>query len=286
MWQGVDGPNWYRIRQTEPGEYEVETNAERTQLESLLRFDQDMTGARAELARLDPRMKSIVEGLGGFRMMRPTSPHETLFCFLCTANNHLSRIGQMVQSLGAYGESFAGIHGFTRFPSVERIADLTEEELRTAGFGYRGKSIPMVAREIMRKPETWLDGLGMKSYEEVHEELKSLYSIGPKLADCIALYGLGKMEATPIDTHMWQAICRLYRPDWQGLPLTDARYREGAKLLRDRFGVLAGLAHLFLYFDNQRTWRTSKKEENRKKVKKSGPSKTAPILVKTSASSG
>jgi 3-methyladenine DNA glycosylase/8-oxoguanine DNA glycosylase len=163
----------------------------------------------------------------------------------------------MVRKLASYGEPLAEVGGqlLTMFPTVEQIASLSEEELRAAGFGYRGRSIPIVARQILEKPEGWLEGLRHAPYEEVHRELTGLYSVGPKLADCVALYGLNKLEAAPIDTHLWQAIGRLYKPDWQGRALTDARYREGATLMRERFGELAGLAHLFLYFDNQQTWR-------------------------------
>jgi len=254
VWLGVDGPNWYLVRRNGDAEYEIEGNAPTEAFTSLLRLDLDMNKARAEIARLGPELAPVMEGLPGFRMMRPSSAHETLFCFLCTANNHLSRIGQMVRKLGAYGEPLAEVGGccLTVFPSLERIAELSEEELRGAGFGYRGRSIPMVARAILQKPADWLESLRAQPYEIVHQELTRLHSIGPKLADCIALYGLGKLEAAPIDTHLWQAICRQYKPEWGAKALTDARYKEGSKLMRERFGDWTGLAHLFLYFDNQR----------------------------------
>lgn len=234
-----------------------------------------MSKARSEIVRKAPELGPMLTSWSGLRMMQPSSVHETLFCFLCTANNHLSRIGGMVRKLASYGEPLAELadRRLSLFPTVERIAALNEQELREAGFGYRGNSIPIVARQILERPEGWLEGLRDKPYEEVHKELTGLYSVGPKLADCVALYGLNRLEATPIDTHLWQAICRLYKPEWQGKALTDSRYREGSALMRKRFGELAGLAHLFLYFDNQRTWRINRSDskllENKKKSKKS-----------------
>ncbi len=257
VWAGVDGPNWYRIIRAEDI-YSVESNAGPELLRAFLRLDLDMKRARAEILKLGPELEPMMHAWSGLRMMQPSSVHETLFCFLCTANNHLSRIGGMVRKLASYGEPLCEVSGqmLTLFPTVERIAAMSEQGLREDGFGYRGKSIPIVARQIMEKGEGWLESLRNAPYEEAHRELTGLYSVGPKLADCVALYGLGKLEAAPIDTHLWQAICRLYKPGWQDKSLTDARYREGSALMRKRFGDLAGLAHLFLYFDNQQTWRT------------------------------
>jgi N-glycosylase/DNA lyase len=256
-WLGVDGSNAYLIRQSSLGSYEVESNAPPEALDRLLRMDLDHKAAAASLLAKGSELEAAIDGLPGLRMMRPSSVHETLFCFLCTANNHLGRIGQMVRKLASYGEPLCELEGkaVTAFPSLEVIAGLSEEELRAAGFGYRGRSIPMVARAILEKEEGWLESLRNEPYPAAHTGLVGLYSVGPKLADCVALYGLEKLEATPIDTHLWQAIVRLYRPEWKGRSMTDARYREGGLWMRERFGKYAGLAHLYLYLGNmKRLW--------------------------------
>jgi len=54
---------------------------------------------------------------------------------------------------------------------------------------------------------------------------------------------------------MWQAFTRLYRPDWKGKPVTDARYREAASYLRTKFGKHGGWAQQYLFYDNMRNWR-------------------------------
>ena len=79
--------------------------------------------------------------------------------------------------------------------------------------------------------------------------------IGNKLADCICLYGLHYEEAVPIDTHLWQAACRVFFPEHEGKALTELRYRQVGDFFRDRFGKLAGWAHLYLYYENQLNWR-------------------------------
>lgn len=149
--------------------------------------------------------------------------------------------------------------GLTRFPSTDRIASIPESELRTKGFGYRAATIPHVAKQLMERGEGWLESLKEASYEEAHAELCRFKGIGPKLADCIALFGLHFQQATPIDTHMWQAVCRLYRPDWTGKAVTDARYKEAGQILRERCGPWAGWAHQYLFLENLLNWRERRK---------------------------
>lgn len=282
-WFGVDGDHWYQVRQTAPDTYEIESNVEAEHFRRLFRLDEDYRAMLDEVVRRGPELKPYIEALPGLRVMRPTSASETLFCFLCTSNNHLSRITGMVRKLAEYGElisagSMGGMgavdeeatgmeddaqrpwtavarYRLKRSPSAERIAQIPEADLRRTGFGYRGRTIPIAAAQIAAKPADWLDSLRNRPYEEVHNELLGLEGVGPKLADCVALYALWKLEAVPIDTHLWQAICRIYFPEWKEKSLTHARYKLAGDFMRERFGDLAGVAHQFLYFENLRNWR-------------------------------
>jgi len=171
--------------------------------------------------------------------MRPSCPVETLFSFLCTSNNHISRITRMVATLANYGPGDA-------FPTLDRIASISEDELRTQGFGYRGKTIPIAAQQILERGGlAWLESLRTRPYAEAHNALVELAGVGPKLADCIALFGLHHGHAVPIDVHTWRAMTTFFHPEWQGLPLTAGRYREAGDKFRARFGDLAGAAHQY-----------------------------------------
>jgi N-glycosylase/DNA lyase len=180
--------------------------------------------------------------------MRHSDPVETIFCFLCSANNNLHRIIPMCWKLGQYGVEIApNLHAF---PKLEQIASIPEQALRDQGFGYRGATIPKVANEICIRGSNWMDNLIAATYTDAHAELCTLPGIGPKLADCICLYGLDHGEAVPLDTHIWQAFTRLYHPEWKGKSVTDFRYKESTARFRDRFGELSGWAHLFLFYEN------------------------------------
>ena len=261
-WVGIDGEHWYRfesvpVTQAEDLRLRVDTNGTETDAIKFFRLDRDAVESEKRILELGPELKPAIDSLKGIRLMRPSSITETVFTFLCTANNNLHRIIPMCWKLGSNGPPIE--LGLNAFPTVDRIAAIDDQELRQAGFGYRGATIPKAAKAIQeRGSEAWLEGLRQATYPELHQELCSLPGIGPKLADCIALYGFDKGEAVPLDTHIWQAFTRLYHPEWKDKAVTDFRYRESTQRFRDRFGELSGWAHLFLFYENLLNWRSRK----------------------------
>jgi len=248
VWIGVDGHNVYRFTEAPKGSATLE-------VQRLFRLDWDYSRTIPELIRRGPEMEALALASQGLRLLRPSCARETLFSFLCTSNNHISRITQMVARLGAYGEPLTD--SMNRWPTLERMSSITESELRSLGFGYRGKSIPLVVQTLLsRGGEDWFEEASRAPYPELVEELKSLPGVGPKLADCIALYAFDKTEAVPIDTHLWQAATRMYFPEWSGLELSDTRRRYLGDFMRGRFGELAGLAQQLMFYVNLRSlWR-------------------------------
>ena len=109
-------------------------------------------------------------------------------------------------------------------PSPSALTDPSVElHLRQLGFGYRAKYLHQTAVMISKDHEAgWLDSLrnpespvmgdkvydagemlpgGREGYRRAHKELLSLQGVGPKVADCVCLMGLGWGEAVPVDTH-------------------------------------------------------------------------------------
>lgn len=239
---------------------QIQGNGAKADFEQLFRLDWDAAEIEAKLLDLAPEMAPYIAAFPGLRIMRPSCSTESFFCFLCTPNNNLTRIVQMARHLATYGPVIDTVDGMPvhRFPEVATIAAIPEGELRARAFGYRAATITSIARQVAEKGDGWIESLKFVPYEEAHAELCALKGIGPKLADCIALFALHHTEAVPIDTHIWQAFVRLYRPEWKGKALTDARYREAAQFLRARFGPLGGWAQQYLFYDNMLNWRTRK----------------------------
>ena len=124
-----------------------------------------------------------------------------------------------------YGDLVATIEDRTYhdFPPPEALTgNDVEARLRDLGFGYRAKFIHQTAVMVSGKEKGWLDSLrnpespafgvtpspggemrpeGRDGYREAHEKLLELQGVGPKVADCVCLMGLGWGEAVPVDTH-------------------------------------------------------------------------------------
>lgn len=113
---------------------------------------------------------------------------------------------------------------FYDMPTPARLCDPSVEgHLRQLGFGYRAKYLHRTAVMVSKEHDQgWLDSLrnpespvlgaksfdagemlpgGREGYRTAHEELLALQGVGPKVADCVCLMGLGWGEAVPVDTH-------------------------------------------------------------------------------------
>ena len=252
---GVDGDEWWAVRQSGTS-LEVSGNVEA--LQRLFRLDEDFADYERRIREAGPELTPYIDALPGLRLLRPSDAVEEMFCFLCTPNNNLTRINAMVRHLAGFGDVMADYEGrpVHRFPGLETIAAIPPSELRERGFGYRDKTIPAIARQVLeRGGRPWLESLRSVPYAEAHTALVGLKGVGPKLADCIALFALHHTEAVPVDTHLWQAAVRLYFPEFAGKPMTDTRYRMIGDHFRSRFGSLAGWAHQYLFYDNLLNWR-------------------------------
>jgi len=254
---GTDGDFVSRIILSEPGSADVWTNQSIESFGRFFRMDWDTDSVCRRLLDRGPELEPYLKQFQGLRVLRPSDPVETFFSFLCTSNNHISRIKQMVGYLGRLGESIPNDWGIRlyRFPTPERLSRVSELELRQCGFGYRSPNIPKAASMLVERGSNWLESLKTVSYVEAHRELCQFPGIGPKLADCIALFGLDHGEAVPVDTHIWQAFRRLYYPELAESPLTDARYRSTTADFRLKFGELSGWAQQVLFYENMMNWR-------------------------------
>ena len=256
VWRGVDGENLIEARRV-PGGWDMGSSPDEGAWGRFLQIDLDLPSIQRRLVEAEPRMAPLVENLPGLRTLRPQSAVETLFSFLCTPNNHMSRIVKMTAYLASKGEELA--LGHFRFPGLERIADLSEAELRENGFGYRAATIPRVAQQVLSKGgEAWLEGLKAGTYEEARVELLGLGSVGPKLADCICLFGLHFDAAVPIDTHVWKACQEWYLPESLSKGLTPQRYEESRRCFGERFGDLAGWAQQYVFYERFLSYRRTK----------------------------
>jgi N-glycosylase/DNA lyase len=168
----------------------------------------------------------------------------------------MSRIIKMTAYLASMGKEAAP--GHFAFPTLETIAELEESELRANGFGYRGATIPKVARALLNHGDDWLASLQKGAYEDARTALMALPGIGPKLADCICLFGLHFDAAVPIDTHVWKVCGDWFLPMEQGRPLTRLLYESSRMRFAETFGNFAGWAQQYVFYDEFLSYRQTK----------------------------
>ncbi|KAG9248851.1 DNA glycosylase [Calycina marina] len=219
---------------------------------------------------VDSNFKKRAPKFTGVRILKQDA-WETLIGFICSSNNNIVRISQMVNNLCLhYGSLIGHIDGepFHDFPTAEALAvPGLESHLRELGFGYRAAYIAKTARIVAKeRPVAWLQSLcnheqledslgqeglpaaGREGYRKAHEELLHLQGVGPKVADCVCLMGLGWGESVPIDTHVWQFAQRDYKfGKGKHKSLTKSTYDAVGDHFRELWGREAGWAHSVLF---------------------------------------
>jgi len=228
------------------------------------RLDEDLDHVLASLAK-DEVITKAIEKFYGLRLVRQ-DPWECLASFVLATNANIPRIKKMVSSVcSSYGEpmQFEG-DTYHAFPNPEVLSKASVSDLRALGLGYRAPFLRHVANSVAegrvdfgRIPDLSYD----KSQELLLTELfgeKLLLGVGPKVADCVLLYSLGKDEAFPIDVwiarvlvksypHLLpQSLLRRLAPDAK-FKLSTREYRRVSSSIRSHFGTFAGYAQQYLY---------------------------------------
>ncbi len=164
---------------------------------SYLDLDRDYETLESLYKGLDSRLDTALSLGQGIRILKQPF-WETTVSFILSANNNIPRIQGMIERLcQAAGERLeSGIHGF---PGPEAVGRLTESELRAMGFGYRAPFVVKLAQGFLTgkwQEEDYREG----ATADVRKRLLALPGVGPKVADCILLFGLGRLDAFPVDT--------------------------------------------------------------------------------------
>ncbi|KAM5564306.1 N-glycosylase/DNA lyase OGG1 [Rosa sericea] len=227
-----------------------QSNAESALLD-FLNMGISLAGIWEVFSASDSRFAELATHLGGARVLRQ-DPLECLIQFLCSSNNNIGRITKMVDFVSSLGTHLGSVAGFEfhEFPSLDRLAMVSEQELREAGFGYRAKYLTGTVKALQSKPgggEEWLLSLRKLELEEVIDALTTLPGVGPKVAACIALFSLDQHDAIPVDTHVWKIATRYLIPELAGARLTPKLCGRVAEAFVSKYGKYAGWAQTLLF---------------------------------------
>ena len=128
-------------------------------------------------------------------------------------------------------------------------AELEERTLDRLGWGYRSPRVVSAVQTMRRLGgDAWLQGLAHLSVEEARASLMELSGVGRKVADCILLFGYGRADVIPVDTHAFQLAQRIFAPQLRGLTMSPSHYETAVKGFQRSFGTRScGWAFMALF---------------------------------------
>ena len=224
-------------------------------LEELVKqyFDlsRDYSKIKQELSKIDKNMETSVKYGSGIRLLNQDL-WETIISFIISANNNIPRIKGIIERLSkAYGKEiiWEGIKYYT-FPTSEELKDVTIEQYRKLGLGFRDKRLYETTQMVLNR-EIDLDEMHENANtQEVREQLLSLSGVGPKVADCILLFStLKRLDVFPIDVWVRRVMNDLYIKNEDEEKVSK---KQIEKIAKEKFGDKAGLAQQYLFY-----WRRS-----------------------------
>ncbi len=189
----------------------------------------------------DPPLDVALATFPGLRLLRQ-DPWEVFVAYLVSQNSNVGKIARTLENLTTVaGEPDSGAPpGRRLFPSAESLSRLSEAQLRTTGMGYRAPHLKE-ASGLVARGELLLDDLSRADYDEAYARLLDVPGVGPKVADCILLYGLGHLGAFPVDVWISRVVRELYFPRKRLTP------RQLGCWARGHFGPWAGYAQHYLF---------------------------------------
>lgn len=198
---------------------------------------------KTELSKIDNYLANSIKYGNGIRILHQDL-WETLISFIISANNNIPRIKTIIERISkTYGNKLIfQDKEYYAFPTPEELANVTVQDFRNLGLGFRDVRVYETVQKTLRK-EIDLEQLEKeKDAETLRNKLLEIPGVGPKVADCIMLFSLKKYEVFPVDVWVRRVISELYFENVEQKPQTIQKFAK------EQYGNLAGLAQQYLFY--------------------------------------
>ena len=195
-----------------------------------------------QLKVMDEYLEKATEFGKGIRILQQDG-WEMLISFIISANNRIPMIQRAINNLSErYGKFIDEYRGkkYYAFPTPEELSKVSVEDIRACQTGFRDKYIKSVVDYVNANDEDVLSYRKLDTSECI-KELVKFNGVGPKVADCIALFGMQKYDTFPVDVWVKRVMEEFYVEDNLSLP-------KIRKFALDKFGDLAGFAQQYLFY--------------------------------------
>ena len=210
-------------------------------------LERDYELIKSKLSKVDGNMKESIKYGQGIRILNQDL-WETIISFIISANNNIPRIKGIIERLSKKNGDKIVYNGkeYYTFPTAEQLKDVSVEEFRELGLGFRDIRLYETTKMVLNK-EVDIDNLhNIKDTNIVRDELLKLSGVGPKVADCILLFStLKRFDVFPIDVWVRRVMNDLYIHKEKE---QDVSKKEILKIANDKFGDLEGLAQQYLFY--------------------------------------
>lgn len=224
----------------------IETTMEETTakkfLEEYFNLSENYEDIKKKYSENYESLKKATEFAYGLRILKQDE-FETIISFIISANNNIKRIKKIINNISMKCGKKIEFEGkeYYGFPSIEELRKLKEEDFKSLGAGFRAKYLESTVNKIYSDNlEKYIEKLNNLSNKELEKELLNLKGVGPKVANCIMLFGFNRIDSFPID--VW--VKRVMQEEFfGGEEVSNKKIEEFANTLYKK-----GLAQQYLFY--------------------------------------
>ena len=241
-WYGIDGQDILKINQN---------GAIKSILNSKTNFFRKNDNIQEIIKSIskDKTVKKAVKEYEGLRIFKQ-EPFQCMISFIISSNSNIQKIKNSLEKITKkFGKKITIENkDFFLFPEPEKIAKASIDEIKACGVGYRAPFIKEAAKMVVSKKINF-EYLEKCDYQEAKKNICLVPGIGNKVADCIMLFSLNKLEAFPLDTWIIKILEKYYSNEFkiETKTITIKQYDMLHEKIVNYFGPYCGYAQQFLF---------------------------------------
>ena len=197
----------------------------------------------------DKTVKEAIKQYEGLRIFKQ-DPFQCMISFIISSNSNIQKIKNSLEKITKKFGVKVEIQNkeFFLFPKPEKLAKASIEEIKKCGVGYRAPFIKQSAEMVFSKKIDF-KYLEKLDYKEAKKNICLIPGVGNKVADCILLFSLNKLEAFPLDTWMIKILEKYYSNEFkiETKTITQKQYEILHEKIVNYFGPYCGYAQQFLF---------------------------------------
>lgn len=215
-------------------------NGTRKNIEEYFDLDRNYSNIKKVISLNDETMESAIKYGYGIRILRQDA-WEMLISYIISAANNIPRISKTIENISKeYGRKITfNNKEYYLFPTPKELSKASIEDFRRLNLGFRDKYVYGAVQDVVSGTVD-LEKINQLKYKEAKKELMKIKGVGSKVADCILLFSMNKIEAFPIDTWIKKVMTELYS--------TQNSLKDIEKCATERFGEYAGIAQQYLFY--------------------------------------